>query len=109
MRSYADEIKKRVKENKENETVNGFVYLIKIKDKNKYKIGLTSNLKQRISSLSNQNPFEIKLITAIENNDIYKLESELHKKFADKNIKGEWFELSQKDVDYIKRIEDDIA
>ena len=86
-----------------------YANLIKIKDKNKYKIGLTSNLKQRISSLSNQNPFEIKLITAIENNDIYKLESELHKKFADKNIKGEWFELSQKDVDYIKRIEDDIA
>jgi hypothetical protein len=76
----------------------GVVYFVK-NHEGLTKIGRTSNLKSRLSSLK-QDPRgkELTLIHAIESKDIKVLEKTLHKVFADKRVSGEWFELSDKDL-----------
>lgn len=95
-------VKKNIKKHR------GVVYLLKIKDKKQYKIGVSTKFKSRYDKLSTLMPFELITINKIKSNDIYALEEKLHKKFSDKRINGEWFELEKKDVKYIKSIEDDI-
>lgn len=94
------------KQYKEKKNV-GVVYLLKIKDKKQYKIGVSKNFERRYNEISPKMPFELKTINLIESFNIFDLEKKLHNKFSDKRIKGEWFELSKKDVEYIKSIEDD--
>ena len=86
----------------EKEKVKGFVYLLKIEGKNQYKIGVTKNLNKRLKQISPKMPFELKIEHKIKHNDIYGMEDELHNKFDDKRIKGEWFKLNDNDVNYIK-------
>lgn len=44
----------------------------------------------------------ISVICLIKTPDMCALESELHKRFADRRVNGEWFELCETDVLYIK-------
>ena len=90
-----------------NESEKGVVYLLKIKDTNQYKIGVSKDFDRRYNEISPKMPFELKTINLIKSFNIYDLEKELHEKFANKRIKGEWFELEEKDVEYIKSIEGD--
>ena len=94
--------------NKKTNKHKGVVYLLKIKDKQQYKIGVSTQFKKRYDKLSTLMPFKLITINKIKSDNIYRLEQKLHNKFEDKRVKGEWFELSSKDVKYIKSIEDDI-
>jgi len=69
-----------------------------------YKIGRTNDVDRRISQISPKMPFETKLIYVLATRDMYTLESELHKRFADRRANGEWFELEPEDVWYIKSL-----
>ena len=62
----------------------------------KYKIGRTSDLKKRFSTFCVSNP-SIKIIAII----IGDAEEELHRRFRNKQVKGEWFDLSDFDIKYI--------
>lgn len=62
------------------------------------KIGKTSDIKKRMQILSCGNP-NIELLHVIDSD----VESELHKKFNRKLVKGEWYALSHKDIDSIRR------
>lgn len=79
----------------------GYVYLLKSPSK-AYKIGLSSNPEQRLKNFGIQLPFEVQFEHLISTNNMYRLEKELHTKFASKRINGEWFNLSDDDVAYIK-------
>lgn len=98
--SYSVEIpellqKKEVKKN-------GFVYLLE--DSSGYiKIGCSQDIKKRIENIQSNNP-TIKVLKLIETNDITGLESKLHKAFANKRIKGEWFLLTEDDIKQIEKI-----
>ena len=82
----------------------GVVYLLKIKNKPQYKIGVTKDLNKRLNQISPKMPFELKIEHKIESDNIYSLEEKLHNKFEDKQIKGEWFKLNENDVSYIKSL-----
>lgn len=62
-----------------------------------YKIGKTKLLKERYKTLKVGNP-TLKLIGYIVDN----VESKLHNAYANKNISGEWFALSEADIRNIK-------
>ena len=79
----------------------GYVYIIEAVNMGFYKIGMTVNFIQREKNLVLL-PFDIKLFHKIESNDYIKLERELHKKYADKRVNGEWFRLSQEDLEEIR-------
>lgn len=62
-----------------------------------FKIGITNNIIKRQDELRNTNPSFVMLLD-FEVDNAWKLEKELHKKYADKRVSGEWFELSAQDV-----------
>lgn len=63
-----------------------------------YKIGKTSDVRKRVQILSCGNP-NIELLLVIDSD----VESELHKKFNQKLVKGEWYALSHRDINFIRR------
>ena len=69
-----------------------------------YKIGTTTNLNKRLEILGCGCPFKIVLVHTIFIKDAVGLEHRLHKKFRNQRIKGEWFELTNNDIEYIKTI-----
>lgn len=81
----------------------GYVYLIQ-SPTGHYKIGHTSNPDKRIKTFESKLPFEIEFIHLICTEDRFALEKELHRKFAQQRVRGEWFKLTSADVDYIKSL-----
>lgn len=68
-----------------------------------YKIGKTKNLHARMEALAVGviAPFDIKLIHHFISDDYSGDEKRLHDRFLEKRTDGEWFVLSEKDVEYI--------
>lgn len=99
---------KKIK-NKENYNIeSGSIYLLKGNSCNKYyKIGKAQDPISRTDTLTVKLPFEVELIHTVKSDQHSKLESFLHRKFSDKRVNGEWFDLNQDDVEYIKNLNGD--
>ena len=79
----------------------GYVYLIRIEDTNKYKVGVSTNPKRRLSDISNVIPFQLEILALNEVKNPYHVEEDLMRLFSEKLIRNEWFELSIEDAKYI--------
>jgi hypothetical protein len=79
-----------------------FVYVVRAA--RFYKIGFTTNLKKRLSSLGTSQPFKLTLVVAIMSETAELLEKQLHRKFAKKRVNGEWFRLNDQDLGYLKQV-----
>lgn len=86
-----------------NTKIPGFVYLAQ--SGQQYKIGKSKHPEQRILQLSTASPQAVTLICAIAVDDMTSAEAELHRQFANKRIRGEWFALSLEDVNLIKSLD----
>lgn len=81
----------------------GWIYILK-SSSGHYKIGRTKYLQNRLSQLQTGSPISLKFVHSIKTQDMKALESELHHRFASKRVRGEWFNLSPEDVEYIKTL-----
>lgn len=81
----------------------GYVYLLQ-SNSGHFKIGRTSNPKNRAKTFGVQLPFEVEFLCLIQTPDMHALEQDLHSHFVEKRINGEWFELTPEDVAYIKEM-----
>lgn len=79
----------------------GCVYFVQVNN-DAVKIGITDNFERRLKILDTSTPYPIKVLKVVYSTGYHSLEIELHKKFADKRIKGEWFALSSDDIKWIK-------
>lgn len=79
----------------------GHVYFINIVGTNKYKIGVSTNVKRRLADISSVLPFELNILAINEIKNPFHFEEILHNQFKSKLIKNEWFELNIDDVKYI--------
>lgn len=79
----------------------GIVYVLKA-DNGLYKIGRAKKFENRLLQLQTQMPYDLEVIVLIESDDYIGLEKGLHKRFVSKREKGEWFELSEEDIEYLK-------
>ncbi len=79
----------------------GFVYLMISRDG--YKIGRSWDPKGRLKELKRSAP-SLELIHTFEADDVLLAEKTLHRRFADRRISGEWFDLSPGEVEGIKKI-----
>lgn len=69
----------------------GFVYIVKQTNaQNIYKIGCTNNVTRRLISMRTDNMFA-ELFASIQSDDCFRLEKELHTRFKEYRIQGEWF------------------
>ena len=71
-----------------------YVYFVKAGRNGPIKIGVAMNVKKRMETLQTGNHLKLNLIAKIKCSsklEAYSLESQLHKKFKGKHIRGEWF------------------
>ena len=65
------------------------------------KIGKSTNIKQRVQSISTSTPFDVRLIALCEDIE----EKELHNKFNHLRYKNEWFSFTEEIKEFIKPYE----
>ena len=76
----------------------GYVYLFY--DGSYYKIGHTNREpKKRLEEVQIYNPNKLHLINSHKTINYKKIEYLLHRRYSHKNIRGEWFDLSDDEVD----------
>jgi biotin operon repressor len=85
--------------------MSGYVYVVK-NGSNKYKIGYTkSSVKRRIATLQTALHSPIYIVAYFKTDNPVALERELHNRFNDKRLIGEWFSLDDDDVEWIKSMD----
>lgn len=83
----------------------GFVYVIRdIEVTGFYKIGRTVKIQDRFRQFAAALPFKCEFVFHIPTLEMCSLESRLHRKFADKRKNGEWFDLNEADLKYIRSL-----
>lgn len=80
------------------------VYIIHDIDSDIYKIGISKNIKTRLSNLDTSNPHNLKIYKTYKLKNAKGMEKQLHKQYEHLNVKGEWFKLSEEDLINIDRI-----
>ena len=79
----------------------GYCYIMSDENyPNTYKIGKSKNPVKREETLLHSAP-SIRLYKVVKTDNMHKLEKDLHKLFSDKRIRGEWFKLSDMELDGI--------
>lgn len=81
------------------EVENGFIYVIKVMGY--CKIGKSVNFEKRFGEYTMlfKEP-EVVLLDYVS--DYHRMELDLHKAFDHKRVRGEWFRLSERDIEHIK-------
>lgn len=75
------------------------VYLIKNLTENHYKIGYTRRkVEQRLKEFKTGNSSDLDVVAVFESEWGTKIEASLHRRYKCNKIDGEWFQLSEKDV-----------
>jgi hypothetical protein len=92
---------REVKQKRPRKLRPGQIYLIR-SDNGFYKIGRSANAVARFKNLTVQLPYKLELLLVIETDDTVRLEKELHERFHHCRSRGEWFALSDEDVEWIK-------
>lgn len=78
----------------------GHVYIIKA-DNGLYKVGRTKDLSGRIEHFTVKLPYDFEVVHHYFSEDYVAEEKRLHKLFDSKRVRGEWFKLKKKDLDFI--------
>jgi hypothetical protein len=91
--------------NKLKENYQGYVYLIE--SQGYYKIGKAKNFTQRTKHLDTIMPIDTTLIYSFHSQDYTNAEKTLHNKYKHLRHKGEWFALTEQEINEIMSIKDD--
>ncbi len=81
----------------------GFIYLMQWEDE--YKIGKAVDVERRQKRLARELDRDITELHRIFSTDYTRAESDLHRKYADKRIHGEWFALDDDDVAWLMSVD----
>jgi Meiotically up-regulated gene 113 len=85
----------------EFEAKDGYIYVLASADGH-YKIGRTRDVPSRVNALKIQLPYEVELLETYYVIDCVRAERLLHEHFADRRMNGEWFRLSETDIEWLK-------
>lgn len=80
-----------------------FLYIVKESDTEYYKIGMTTCKKnKRIQVLQTGNPRKLQQVILHKCENANELERALHKKYREKNVLNEWYQLTEKEIKEIQ-------
>lgn len=74
------------------------IYLIRQDQSDFYKIGITSNIKQRIKSIQTGCPNRVEVLATFESKYARNIEGFLHRVWHHLNTNGEWFQLGKDEL-----------
>lgn len=78
----------------------GWVYVIGIVGDNLYKIGMTTRTPdKRLAEFVPKMPYEAEIVVTCKTKDVLGLEGKLHQMYSDLCVNGEWFRLSNDELD----------
>lgn len=77
------------------------VYLLRIYDTNYFKVGISSDVEQRLAALNTATPFMIEVVETYAQTNARETELQIHRMLADMHVRREWF---HGDPDEIMRI-----
>lgn len=77
--------------NKSKKSKSGYIYILQCADK--YKIGYSKNVEQRMHQLDTR-PFKLELLLKCYSERAYDIEQELHKQLVEFKADGEWYNES---------------
>lgn len=86
------------------EAKKGVVYFLQDEALGLVKIGRTSHLETRKSHLERQYKSKLKVLHTIPTDNTILLEKEMHNHFKDYRFEGEWFRITKKDIEGIKKV-----
>jgi hypothetical protein len=89
--------------------ISGYIYLLFDETIEVYKIGLTKDLKNRVRGIQAQSCSRISLVKSVFTDDTFGNESRIHSMFENKRVQGEWFKLTDSEVDLVKEQMDQVA
>lgn len=83
-----------------------FLYLIRSGSRGPIKIGVAVNVEKRLQSLQVGNPYELTVLVKIDCQSrakAYETENKLHRIYARKRMRGEWFDggINLKEADWV--------
>lgn len=101
VKNYNELLEKAIIENYSHSRQTEYLYLIKGGEYTK--IGVAENPDKRLKEISTGCPFKPEIIATKQLGKLcYLVERYLHIKYVDKSTNGEWFELEEADIEYIK-------
>jgi len=100
--SAINEANKALKKGKDK---SGYIYIIQsLTESTNYKIGRAKDAIERIHRLEVKLPFAIDVIHVISCSNRYDAERQMHERYKDRRLNGEWFKLTEEDIRDIKAI-----
>lgn len=81
-----------------NKRPDGYIYILKLKGFDLYKIGVSSNPKRRIYDIDSHSPFGVDKICLEYFKNVYELEECIHDSFKLNHKRKEWFEIHKDDI-----------
>jgi hypothetical protein len=103
-RARAEAILIDAKKKEENQKHGSGVYFIRHGDTRLFKIGKSVHPMMRMRDLQGANPIELTMHTVHPHKEPGEMERVYHKMFAEKRVRGEWFELSKQDMELVELI-----
>jgi Meiotically up-regulated gene 113 len=80
----------------------GYVYFVQEHMNGTFKIGKTKHIEKRMNVFGVKLPFKNELIYLIKTGNHHQTEVAFHKHFSTKRLEGEWFNLNQDDLTWVK-------
>ena len=80
----------------------GCVYVIRAGATEYYKIGVANDVGHRLKNLQTAHYQELIVVRVFYSEEAYVLEKKIHALFDENRIRGEWFKLSQHDIEMIE-------
>jgi hypothetical protein len=78
-----------------------YVYIIKPRHSNVYKIGQTTDLERRLKTLRRKFNFELELVYSVMVENSYQIEQMVHAQAYKSHLGGDWFALEQETLSAI--------
>lgn len=76
----------------------GYIYILKQKGFDIYKIGVSANPKRRIYDIDSANPFGVEIMCLEWFKNVYELEEVIHDSFSKNELRKEWFKIHREDI-----------
>ena len=96
---------KAIRDTNKKKFPNGYIYMLKLRNQNIYKIGVSQNPKRRIKDISSYSPFVVLIVGVWSFTNVYEMEEMIHDNLNKYLMRKEWFNL---DFDCAIEVKEDI-